>query len=688
LPLQNQSADLVSANAFWLDFLNHSADKPFLSEHLDLAAGNMHEALLALAVLELPLKSEPAVITPENGRLVLTNVTDAVGFVQGIQSVEASSEPVTVLASQNIYLADDSTETAKPVQTQSLIQGTAYRLRVVLTNPSPAMISVNVLQQIPQGAIALEGAKSVAGQKRDLAPFATQELTLKFYFPAAGDFQLYGAQITVDGKLAIAAPSIPVKVLVTPDSIDETSWSYVAAWGTNAQVMEFLRKANLFQIDLEAIAWRMADRKFYDECLRILSEFGNYNATLWAYSVKHNDAPRLREYLERSEAIVARVGAVLDADILQVDPVDRLWFEHLDFRPLIVARTHQLGPKRVILNDGLAIQYERMLANLSHQKRIDVPQRLGLVYYMLLQNRTEEAIAHFAKIDAKSIGNQLQYDYFAAYLDMVQGKFDEAQLRAQKYVAYPNPRWRDWFAQVLSQIAERKAIQAGKVADIATRDAWKTDAANRILSGGREQQNQSEAEKLPNLDLIQDSEKIVLRYRNLESVEIHYYLMDVELLFSRSPFSQQDGSRLNAIEPNVSERLELTKSDSTKEFGLELPEKLRNKNVVMEVIGGGLTRNLVLFAHSLVVNLSPNMGRLQVLTKHGLQPLERAYIKVYVRDQQATVKFYKDGYTDLRGQFDYTGLSTNDLDTTQKFSILILHPEHGTMVRETEPPKR
>jgi hypothetical protein len=106
------------------------------------------------------------------------------------------------------------------------------------------------------------------------------------------------------------------------------------------------------------------------------------------------------------------------------------------------------------------------------------------------------------------------------------------------------------------------------------------------------------------------------------------------------------------------------------------------------VSGGGLTRNLVLYANSLVVNHSPNMGRLQVLTKQGLQPLEGAYVKVYSRDNSGAVKFYKDGYTDLRGQFDYTSLSTNDLDTTQRFSLLVLHPQHGTSVRESEPPKR
>ncbi|MBS0203885.1 MAG: hypothetical protein JSS49_13350, partial [Planctomycetes bacterium] len=51
-------------------------------------------------------------------------------------------------------------------------------------------------------------------------------------------------------------------------------------------------------------------------------------------------------------------------------------------------------------------------------------------------------------------------------------------------------------------------------------------------------------------------------------------------------------------------------------------------------------------------------------------------------------KFYKDGYTDLRGRFDYASISTNDLDQTTRFSILILSEAHGALVREASPPKQ
>ena len=49
------------------------------------------------------------------------------------------------------------------------------------------------------------------------------------------------------------------------------------------------------------------------------------------------------------------------------------------------------------------------------------------------------------------------------------------------------------------------------------------------------------------------------------------------------------------------------------------------------------------------------------------------------------VKFYKDGYTDLRGRFDYTSLNTNELDIVRKFALLVYSDEYGAIVRERHP---
>ena len=90
----------------------------------------------------------------------------------------------------------------------------------------------------------------------------------------------------------------------------------------------------------------------------------------------------------------------------------------------------------------------------------------------------------------------------------------------------------------------------------------------------------------------------------------------------------------------------------------------------------------------LAVQVIENYGQIKVTDRETHKPLPKVYVKVYAQSEQGETKFYKDGYTDLRGRFDYASLSTNQLDSVQKFSILVLSEEHGAVVREATPPKR
>jgi len=69
-------------------------------------------------------------------------------------------------------------------------------------------------------------------------------------------------------------------------------------------------------------------------------------------------------------------------------------------------------------------------------------------------------------------------------------------------------------------------------------------------------------------------------------------------------------------------------------------------------------------------------------------PLPATYVKVYARHTGGLVRFYKDGYTDLRGRFDYVTLSTDDLDRVERFTILVASDDAGATVLEADPPPR
>lgn len=705
--LEEQKPGLVIPSFFWIDVLRNSGDS--LSEHLHLTARNSNEALMALAFVDLPLDAKPGSLSIENGRWIYKSAGKSLVYTQGIVAIpqeEVQGDPkrdktqeAKVLLSENMYLAS-ADQKGKPIDRQELVIGVPYRNRVVVTNPSGDRVMLQILMQVPQGSIPLESGRNVVVREFFLEPFSTIETSHVFYFPSAGPFQHYGAQASSEGKYLAHAASSPLRVLDAPLNIDDSSWEYLADWGSNDQVLAALDKVNILEIDFDRIAWRMQDGAFWKQVLNKLDTIGIYNPTLWAYSLKHRDERRLREFFESHDRIVGQASPYFDHPLMHVDLESRLDYEHLDFRPIVVARTHRLGREWKILNDGLAHQYEKLVNLLAYQPKILPRQRLSLTYYQLIQNRTQEALANFKKVNrADLVGQsttseaQMQYDYFDAYFAMRTGQYDRAEAIAKKYEAYPVPRWNEWFKTVGDQIRERQALQNGTLALGADPSGPEVDpsfenAAVRELQGGRETALDQGASKLPGLELVQKDGQIWITHRNIAQVQVHYYFVDVELMFSRNPFQGRNQSRLSVIEPNLKKVVDLEPKVGWDRLEWKVPEELKNRNMILEVVSGGIVRSVPLYSNSLNVNMSVPLGRLQVLSSDNKKPIEGAYVKVYARHNDGSVRFYKDAYTDLRGVMDYASLSTQEWSTVAKYSILVLHPEYGVWIQECEPPTR
>jgi len=63
-------------------------------------------------------------------------------------------------------------------------------------------------------------------------------------------------------------------------------------------------------------------------------------------------------------------------------------------------------------------------------------------------------------------------------------------------------------------------------------------------------------------------------------------------------------------------------------------------------------------------------------------------VKVFARRPGGELSFHKDGYTDLRGRFDYASLSGASDLPVERFSILVLSEKNGALIREVAPPQR
>jgi len=190
----------------------------------------------------------------------------------------------------------------------------------------------------------------------------------------------------------------------------------------------------------------------------------------------------------------------------------------------------------------------------------------------------------------------------------------------------------------------------------------------------------------PALDFTVEANKITLSYANLTSAIVNFYVMDIELMFSTNPFLSNSESKFLFVSPNHSLSLTLAKDKS--QSTVDFPDKFKNANVYIEIVaeGHGLTKLKSYYSNSLNVHTIENYGQVKVLQRANGRPVPRAYIKVYCQTNTSSVDFYKDGYTDLRGVFDYASLSTDKLKSVSKFAILVLTDEFGAFVTEAKPP--
>ncbi len=644
-----------------------------MSANVAEATGNFAEMMMALAVIDLPFKVEKHQSDFAAGRMSLKAGNNLIVFHEEIKPATAAEDTVSILTGQNFFALDDRYRFERNQRfdkfvTDEFLVRRVYGCQVVITNPTSSVKKVDVLMQIPVGAVPVQQSLYTRSIHLQLEPFSTETGEYYFYFPHSGKFKHYPVHVSENEKLLASAKPFLFNVVKELTNFDKTSWPWISQHGSDTEVLEFLARDNVERHDLAQIAFRMKNAGFFKRVIELLRARHAYNDTLWSYGIVNRDLPAIREYLAGSP-IANQCGSSFVSDLLVVNPVARHSYQHKEYWPLVNARVYQLGKKREILNSQFAEQYQALLHDLRYRKELTDHDRLAVVYYLLLQDRIEDAGRHFARISDKALTATIQYQYTAAYLAFSNSEPEKAVKIAEKYKDYPVIRWRNFFADILAQAAE-----------ISGSGPTLTDKEDR------EQKQRLLAASQPDIELRVDNRKVDLRYRNLGKVRVNFYLMDIELLFSRKPFVQEVSSQFSIIRPNHTFVLAIDESAS--QTAIAIPQQYKDRNMLIEVSGGGLTRSATYYPHSLAISMIEAYGQLQITGLQGGRPVSGAYIKVYARHKDGQVTFYKDGYTDLRGKFDYASLSTSQLDSVEKFSILIMTDNSGAVIREAAPPSR
>lgn len=567
---------------------------------------------------------------------------------QGILALALIKRPVTFVrpklpSSGALQVTERYYDAADPekVVTDEFVVGRPYFKKTVLMNPTDEEIYESFVVEIPEGAIPLNGDRAVGRHTVPVDELGATSLKCTFYFPQV-----------VDGA--------PLPVVAAPTKTDTTSWAYVSQNGTKGEVLDYLKTKNLAmpEVDLAKIAWRMKDGQYARQVLDVLTARGFYDQELWLAGLLWReafDAQRLREVLAREEnlkRVAQKLGPALDSPLLTIDPETAGIFEHKEYWPIINARAHAVaGGVDRLANRQLAAEYRAFLDTLAAKRTLSANDRLLAAVYLIAQDRIEEAKAQVAEVKAEDVETKMQVAYLGAYLAFCDGDAEKGRALAAPYADHPVPHWQKRFREVIAQADEI----AGKVS--VTADA--------------------EAVRAPTLALAFADDTAVLTARNLATCTLKVYPTDPEILFTKDPFrlTKKTGDTVRCLKPAWSMDVALTNGETR----VTLPAAVRARPLVLVASGaeGRAEASLAVVPRVLDVQVSREYRQLRVRGADG-RPLAGTYVKVYVRDASGrTVKFHKDGYTDLRGVFDYASVSTDTDFKPAEYAILVLHASAG-----------
>lgn len=88
---------------------------------------------------------------------------------------------------------------------------------------------------------------------------------------------------------------------------------------------------------------------------------------------------------------------------------------------------------------------------------------------------------------------------------------------------------------------------------------------------------------------------------------------------------------------------------------------------------------------SLVLTLSKDTGKVKVTTKQGAA-LSKVYVKCFAKTTSNQVIFFRDGYTDIRGSFNYFDIKNIEGRNIKEFALFVSDEKLGCLTSVVEAP--
>lgn len=216
--------------------------------------------------------------------------------------------------------------------------------------------------------------------------------------------------------------------------------------------------------------------------------------------------------------------------------------------------------------------------------------------------------------------------------------------------------------------------------------------------------------------MIQVKKQVRVKSKNIKKITANFYAINIEELFSNSPFTAGLDA-LAYVQPTTSINIDTQKKEETKKKkddssssddssdeeekkkeaakkksnanaddinAIQFPKGFNEKsNFVLELLGNDSKNTRCAktqYNNDLYVEFNQQRGDLFV-GNFSKFPVPKAYIKVYLATQLNPNGFFlKDGYTDLRGRFNYLSTDVSLPDDAVKVAVLVVSETCGANV--------
>ena len=720
-------------NPLWLDLaeyiIKNKTHENFLSKYVLYNEIEFNEFLLILSIIGIPIDS----IKHEYRRVPSSRLISIIPGSNLILFTKELTETQLLLnnkllISQNVL---DELHHDMNVNTNNCTIGIAYSHESILTNISNKSVVFQLFVQIPEGAICLNSSYYTNSIKLKLNPYETKNHRTYFYFPREGKYSQYHPVACKNSNIISMGNSLEYDVkkeyipskkkeiiennkyaknmrvegklrnILSDDSVDPKVKSN--------NIINYFKNDIFNDEDIRNILYLLKnDKDFYSKIINTLRNRGYYHPNVWGFSFHHKDEKGIKEFLTTNNNIKNDLGYDFKSSLYSYNEIDDAKIHpHLEYSPLYNARKHPFGNKdnnneTNIANKEFNETYRRFIIDLLSIKELSIKEKLQLTYYLILQDRTEEALEMFNKIKKEETEEnnnnknyKIQYDYIKAYLDFCFGypEFKIAKSICNKYKDFPLNHWREKFEEIEDELFIYENKEKVTMDDIENEENSKKALKKEL----REQE--------PKLSHSIDTKEgnIALLHSNISEINISLYFIDLETMFTRNPKISEIMNKDNKnnsndmkenfgfVQPNYTETVKISedkiKNDNSTLY--QIPKEYKNKNLFIEIKAESIKLFDIYLSSSLLVAITESLGELKVLKSidNKLKPIIKAYVKVYVELNSNEVQFYKDGYTDLNGKFNYLALNTDQLKKAKKFYIYVSEEKEGAIIKECCPPK-